>query len=262
MGQNHAYTRWESSQYVNGCDAPGATAALAGVPSNIVIQNNWFRNHWTGTVALFTAANSVVSNNTFYDNYTENSWDGNGGTVLDGECNESTDWNSNAFVNSGLGASVITPAFEFYGQGRAGKLSYIRNNAIVGQPLEAFALSSTKYLEVSSNIIVDASRSNSTPDAAAIRIDNFPGWRGSDNVNVFNNTITQTGNPAISMDYGIAIGGCVNGGACSSLTNITLGTNSISGVAKSASCQRTFANPLNPTPPAILPSMSIAQCDY
>jgi hypothetical protein len=125
---NNSYNKWlpqyaapgTATTTANGCDSIYASPAAARVPSGVVIQRNKFRGHWTGTIALNPPVGTLITNNEFYQNYDERSWDGAGGTIYDAECVEGSIWDNNLFDNSQISTGVNTSAFEFKGHGKLG----------------------------------------------------------------------------------------------------------------------------------------------
>ena len=226
------------SPTVKGCDSPDSTAALARVSTGILIRNVTFIGHWTGTVAISDSLRPIVQDSFFYNNYTENSWDGAGGTMFEDACVESSIWERNIFDNLGVTANVDTPAFEFYGRGRAGAKTYIRNNVIYNQPARAMDISSAEHVEITGNYIQDAARDPQVK--GGIVIQNIGGWRGTSNINVSGNTIQNTGG---FMEYGIGVGGCVFRG-CNGLSTITIGSNVFGGMPSIPICA--FTEPTDP----------------
>ena len=206
------------------CDAAAASRNSAGafdltvmrnatnatrVPRNIVITNNIFRRHWTGTVALNEAVDSEIANNQFFDNYNERSWDGGGGTILDGSCALANDWHDNYFDNSGIEPTVITGTFEL-----RGRHTKIRNNTILNQVEHGVDMLSCMFMQVTGNIIRDVSRrpsADGSQDAAPVKMANLAGGRLTTDILVSQN-IMENQSPERYARYGLRIGGCTAAG--------------------------------------------------
>ena len=156
--------------------------------------------------------------------------------MFEDACVETSIWERNTFDNLGVTANIDTPAFEFYGRGRAGAKTYIRNNFIYNQPARAMDISSAEHVEITGNYIQDAARDPQVK--GGIVIQNIGGWRGTSNINVSGNTIENTGG---FMEYGIGVGGCVFSGCIVGLTAITVGLNSYTGFVDPSIRVCTFA---------------------
>jgi hypothetical protein len=220
----NSWKLWVTAQYPNGCDNPLAPLASSRVPKNVKVLNSKFEGHWSGTVALMDSWNALIQDNYFINNYSEKALDGAGGTIIDAECVESSDWNHNVFKNWGIPESVLTSGFEMKGRGKPEKHTMIRNNAMYGQPQEAIDLASVTWLDATNNFIEDASRNSI--QRAAIQIRNVAGWRGSSNISISGNTIQNL--RGFFIDFGIQVGDCQSiGGAtgCNSISNISIGSN-------------------------------------
>ena len=113
--------------------------------------------------------------------------------MLEAECVISSDRNHNSFLNKKLSPN---PTLDY---------TFITNNEIIGQPMEAIDLASTSHTVVSGNTIVGANRGYG---GAVINVRNVGSWRATTEIVISGNKF-RTDATIPSQSYAlVAVGGC------------------------------------------------------